>query len=77
MTDRVTVLTMVDGEVYCVLVSAFYPKEGWLAITDEKAPPKVFLGDMYSALQFRDTVRGTTEKLDVKELARGLGWDGT
>ena len=69
-------MTMTDGKVFVGKVSAFFPELGWLAITDVEAPERVFLRDMYSALTFNETSRGVVEKVDVKERAYQLGWNG-
>jgi hypothetical protein len=74
---NVTVITMTDGKVFTGRILAFFPKEGWLSISDEAAPEKILLSNIYSGLTFIDTVRGVTGKVDVKERALESGWDGT
>jgi hypothetical protein len=71
-----TVLTLTNGMVYTGKVLAFMPVEGWMSISDESAPEKIYFTDIYSGLSFKETDRGIQLSVDVKELARDMGWKG-
>jgi len=71
-----TILTMANGQVFTGKVLAFMPVEGWISLSDEAAPPKIYFSDIYSGLAFKETERGIQLSVDVKELARDMGWTG-
>ena len=71
------VLVMKDGRDFSGPVWNFQPKLGWIAILDVRAPDRIFLRNIETAVAQVEFIRGVTWTDDVLAKARELGWDGT
>ncbi len=70
-------IAMRDGRDFVGPVWNFQPKLGWIAIVDERAPERIFLRNIESAILAVESIRGVIWVDDVLAKARELGWDGT
>jgi hypothetical protein len=71
-------VTMKDGRKFCGPVWEFKPEQGYLTIpSDAKAPDKIFLRDIATAMTRVRTTHGVESTRDLVQVARERGWDGT